>query len=159
MGWSRLGLVGAPSDLDGSRQCEQLEPGQGVPGGAGLCHTPFRERSECAKRGRWMPGVHGSGGSAADMELRRRVVSVAALAGAPFGGDDALLLEVADHPGRYADRLTGGPDPRRSLKVVVVWIAWHATESTTTLSHMRLFPPSDVIGAAWHRWRVDLTLN
>lgn len=130
----RLGLLGAASDLDGARQRQQLEPGQRVAEGPRFHHAPFGECSEGAKRGRWMPCLHGSGGSPPEMKLRRRVVSMAAWAGAPVGGDDALLLEVAHHPGRQADRLAGRPDARQLVSFVVDRLAWHATQSTTTMA-------------------------
>src|SRR5206468_9700614 len=81
-------------------------------------------------------GVHRSGGSAARMGLGRRVVSMTARAGAPFGRDDALLLEVADHPRREAHRLAGRPDARQLVGLFIEWVAWHAQQSTTTVLDM-----------------------
>jgi len=43
-----------------------------------------------------------------------------------FGRNDALLLEVADHPWRQADRLTGRADAWPFCQLVVEWLTWHA---------------------------------
>jgi hypothetical protein len=122
---SRLGLIGAASDLDGSRKGEQLEPGQWVPGAPSLGDAPFGERSERPKRGGRMAGVHRLGCSTAEMELRRRIVPMAAWAGPTFRGDDALFLEVPHHAGRQADRFAGRSDAGQVVRFVGEWRSWH----------------------------------
>jgi hypothetical protein len=125
-GWW-LRFVGATGDLDRARQRQELEPGERVPGGSHVRDSPFGQRPKGAQCRRRMAGVHGLGRGTTEMELWRRVVAMASWPGPALGCDDALLLEIADHAGRQADRLSSWSDSRQLVRFVVDWIVWHAS--------------------------------
>lgn len=53
------------------------------------------------------------------MQLGRWIVAMAAWSWAAFGRDDALFLEIANHPGRDTDRLPGGANSREFIGLIV----------------------------------------
>ena len=73
-----------------------------------------------------MACIHSPGRGTTEVELGGRVVSMTPWPWPTFGRNDALLLEVADHPWRQADRLTGRADAWPFCQLVVEWLTWHA---------------------------------
>ncbi len=121
----RAGFVGAPSDLYGSSDREQFVPGQRITGGLHVRDAPVGKRPESAQGGRGMARLHSSSRGPAKVELRWWVVTVTARSGPPLGCDHPLLLEVADHPGREADRLACRADAREPPGFVVCRWGFH----------------------------------
>ena len=90
-----------------------------------MVHAPLGELAEGAEGCGRMAAVHGLRGGAPKVKLRRWIVPMTTRTRAPLCGDDSLLLEVADHSRRQADRLTGRADARKVVNIQIERIVGH----------------------------------
>jgi hypothetical protein len=90
--------VVADDDIHGAGEGEQFEPGEWVFGGACGSDSSVGQIPEGAQRRRGMTGLGGSDGGCCEHELGRRKMSMAPRSRSALRSEDALFLEVADHP-------------------------------------------------------------